>query len=266
MKYLFILSMLVSSLFSMNLDYFFKSNICGEKNKIINKQIYKICYDTQMKGPKFVGYTLDGNLVNKGNYKKRPSFYTEKNLKKRYRTTNSDFSYTGLDKGHMANHADFDNEKNLKRVRKTYSLANISPQYPVVNRKLWLKAEMAERSNAKRLGKLNVLNIVIYDNPYHYLQRIPLEEAIKLNKKRKKDKFKKWTSYKINKYINNSKKTLKKKIVIPTEYFKVMWNDKYKFKKCYKYENKKNLKSKGDKLKYHIISCKKILKRFNLKM
>ncbi len=47
-------------------------------DQIIDKQVYKICYDYNYKGALFVSYTLDGALVNNENIKKRPKFYNEK--------------------------------------------------------------------------------------------------------------------------------------------------------------------------------------------
>lgn len=241
------------------LDRFFSKELCGKKNKTIDKQIYKICYDTKMKGPKYVGYVLDGSTVNKGNYTKRPSFYTEKNLKKNQRTSNSDFTWSGTDKGHMASHANWDYDKDMKTVKKTYSLANISPQYPVVNRELWFKAEQAERSFAKKYGKVSVLNVALYREPMNILKRIPLYDAIDLDKERKGSSFKPWSEKKKKDYDKKSRKTFKKRIVIPTEYFKMIWNHEHKFKKCYLYTNDKNAVAAGDKLKHHIVSCKKSL-------
>jgi len=117
-----------------------------------------------MRGAKYVSYTLDDKLVNKINIKKRPSFYTEKNLKKRYRSHTRDYTHSGYDRGHLANDASFDYDKKI--VRKTYTMANIIPQAPQVNRKTWIKAEKLERSVALRLGSVNVLNGVMYSlNP-----------------------------------------------------------------------------------------------------
>jgi len=267
MKKLIILLLLITNLFSLELSDFLNKNNCGANNKIIDKQIYKICYDIKMKGPKFVGYELKGEYVDKGNYKKRPPFYTEKNLKKSERTTNGDFKWTFLDKGHMANHANWDFDKNQKTVRKTYSLANITPQYPNVNRRLWLKAENAERSHAKRLGTVNVMNIAEYEDTNRIMKRVPLEEAIKISKEKAKKRHKKWREWSKKtkrKYLKNAKRTLEKRIVIPTKYYKIIWNDKENFMKCYMYKNEKGLKTKGDKLKYHITSCKKILKKYEI--
>jgi len=78
-------------------DYINKANC----DQIIDKQVFTICYDYQMKGAKYVAYTLDGSLVNKTNIKKRTSFYTEKNLPNKYRSHNKDYTHSGYDRGHL---------------------------------------------------------------------------------------------------------------------------------------------------------------------
>jgi endonuclease G len=249
-------SLLFSSLFSLEISDFINPDSCGYKNIIINKQVYSICYNTSMKGPKYVGYRLDGSLVNKNNIQKRPRFYTEKKLPKKYRVKPSDFTYTGTQRGHMANHASFDYDTSV--LRKTYSMANISPQYPKINYPVWSKAEQAERSHAKRLGYVNVINIVLYDNPTNYLHRISLDEAMASHPD-KKSPYGKWSSKRIKKYYRDAKKLLNKKIVIPSQYVKIIWNDDKNFMKCYLYDNNPLFVSKGDKLKHHLVNCDNFL-------
>lgn len=60
------------------------------------------------------------------------------------------------------NDASFDYSK--KAVRKTYTMANIIPQAPKVNRKTWIKSEKLERKVAAKLGTVNVLNGVVYSS------------------------------------------------------------------------------------------------------
>ena len=79
MKIILLSLTLFLSLLATNLNNYINKKNC---NQIIDKQVFTICYDYKMKGAKYVSYTLDGKLVNKLNIKKRPSFYTEKNLKK----------------------------------------------------------------------------------------------------------------------------------------------------------------------------------------
>ena len=180
-------------------------------DQIIDKQAFTICYDYKMKGAKYVAYTLDGNLVNKTNVKKRSSFYTEKNLPAKYRSHNKDYTHTGYDRGNLANDASFDYD--AKVVRKTYTMANIIPQAPNVNRKTWIKAEKLEREIAVTLGSVCVINGVIYDD--------------------------------------DPKRIGKNRIAVPDAFWKIIYNDAKGYQKGFYYENKNDIDVKKDKLKSH---------------
>jgi len=209
---LIITALLSLNLFATNLiDYINKKNC----NQVIDKQVFTICYDYKMKGAKYVAYTLDGSKVNSVNIKKRSSFYTEKNLKKKYRSHTKDYTHTGYDRGHLANDASFDYDK--KVVRKTYTMANIIPQAPTVNHKTWIKAEKLERKVAVSLGTVKVLNGVIYSS--------------------------------------NPKRIGKNRVAVPDAFWKMIYNDSKNYKKCFYYENDLSAKAKGDKLKSHLVDC-----------
>ena len=202
----------IASLQATNLNDYINKQNCDQ---IIDKQVFTICYDYQMKGAKYVAYTLDGSLVNKKNIKKRSSFYTEKNLPKKYRSHTKDYTHTGYDRGHLANDASFDYDK--KVVRKTYTMANIIPQAPRVNRKTWIKAEKLERKVAVSLGMVNVLNGVVY--------------------------------------ASNPPRIGKNQIAVPQGFWKMIYNDEKHYKKCFYYENDNNINVKQDKLKSHLVDC-----------
>ena len=215
MKLLITLLFVATSIYATNFsDYINKQNC----NQIIDKQVYTICYDYNAKGAKYVAYMLDGSKVNAVNIKKRHSFYTEKNLPKKYRSHTKDYTHSGYDRGHLANDASFDYSK--KVVRKTYSMANIIPQAPQVNRKTWIKAEKLERSIASKLGKVSVINGVIYSI--------------------------------------NPKRIGRNKIAVPKAFWKMIYNDDKNYKKCFYYENDLSATAKGDKLKYHLANCDKL--------
>lgn len=214
MRLLFLFIIFISSLFSIEFDEFINKKTC---DKIIDKKVFKICYDYTYKGAKAVTYTLDGKLVNKLNIKKRGRFYTEKNLKKIYRSHTKDYTYSGYDRGHLANDASFDYNK--KTLRKTYTMANIVPQAPNINRKLWIKAERYERAMAVKLGKVDVVNKVVYSS--------------------------------------NPKRIGKNKIAVPSGFYKILFNNEKNFEKCFYYTNELKSKAKGDKLKSHQIQCMK---------
>ena len=103
MKLIIFLITLISTITTLQAtdlnEYINKANC----DQIIDKQVFTICYDYKLKGAKYVAYTLDGSKVNAVNIKKRNSFYTEKNLAKKYRSHTKDYTHTGYDRGHLAN-------------------------------------------------------------------------------------------------------------------------------------------------------------------
>jgi endonuclease G len=99
-------------------------------------------------------------------------------------------------------------------------MANIIPQVPKINRKIWIKAEKLERKIAVSLGSVNVLNGVIYPS--------------------------------------NPKRIGKNQIAVPSAFWKMIYNDEKNYKKCFYYENKNDIDVKADKLKNHLVDCDKL--------
>ena len=156
--------------------------------------------------------------MNAVNIKKRLRFYGEKTIPIKYRSKPRDYVNSGYDRGHLANDASFDYDK--KVLRKTYSMANIIPQAPKVNRRTWIKAEKFARKIAYKLKEVNVINGVIYsDNPL----RIG-----------------------------------KNKIAVPSAFWKMIYNDEKNYKKCFYYKNDNNITTKKDKLREHLIDCNEL--------
>jgi len=202
-------------IYGYEISDFINYNKC---DKIINKKVYKICYSFKNKGALAVWYELDGDLVNKINIKKRPRFYSEKNIPVKYRAKLRDYKGSGMDRGHLASDSSFDYDEKIQR--KTYTLANVIPQYPKINRVTWLKAERYERVIARKIKSVTVINLVDYS----------------------KDKG----------------EIGKGKIKIPTSYTKILFNNEKKYKMCLRYENVVNVNTKKDKLKSHKINCESI--------
>ena len=188
-------------------------------DQILGKRYYKICYDYKAKGARYVAYQLDGNKVNAGNIKKRPSFYPDKDIPKAYRTYPSDYTHNEFhaDRGHLAPDASFDwSNSSLKSV---YSMANIIPQYKWINRKTWIKSEKYERQVARELGSVTVINGVVYGD--------------------------------------YSKRMRKSGIAYPVAYWKMIYADNG-FEKCFYYTNDNQVDYKRDRLRDHEIDCRKL--------
>ena len=204
-----------TNLFAIDLANFVNKEKCDQ---IIDKQVFTVCYDYEMKGAKYVAYALERDKVNVGNVKKRPRFYTESTIPAKYRSKTNDYTKTGYDRGHLANDASFDHDE--KVVVKTYTMANIIPQAPEVNRKTWTKAEQRERDMAGKYKTINVLNGIVYSN--------------------------------------NPNRIGKNQIAVPTAFWKAIYSNQNNFEECYLYENDLDAKVKGDKLQNHKIDCSKL--------
>jgi len=188
-------------------------------DQVLDKGFYKICYDYKAKGAKFVGYTLDGSKVNAGNIKKRPRFYPDKNIPKQYRTISSDYTKNEFHADRGHLAPDASFDWSPQSLKSVYSMANIIPQYKWVNRKTWVKTEKYERQVAHKLGSVTVINGVVYGD--------------------------------------YSKRMRKSRIAYPKAYWKMLY-DNNGFERCFYYENDSHVKYKGDKLRDHVIDCRKI--------
>jgi len=190
-------------------------------DQVLDKQFYKICYSYSAKGALFVAYKLKGSDVNAVNIKKRPRFYPDKAIPSQYRTYPNDYTHNEFhaDRGHLASDATFDWSK--KSLHAVYSMANIIPQYYKINRMTWSKAERYARLVATQLGEVTIINGVNYGNP-------PLTRMRKSG------------------------------IAYPKAYWKMIFNNEKGFQRCFYYKNNKNVTTKGDKLRNHLVSCQKL--------
>ena len=201
-------------LFATDISDFINKHQCDQ---VIDKQIYTVCYSYKYKGALGGWTTLDGSKINAVNIKKRPRFYENKTIPKKYRTKYSDYTGTGRtwNRGHYII-ADADADYSQKALRLVYDMSQIQPQSAKVNQKTWLKVEKYGRSIAVKLGYINSITISNY---------------------------------------KNANKTIKNNVVIPSGFYRIYYNDDANFKKCFYYKNDPYINYKNDKLKDHIIDC-----------
>jgi DNA/RNA endonuclease G (NUC1) len=121
----------------------------------------EIAFDTRSKNPVYVLERLlprSQRLLNENTVTRDGiNFYEEKSLPEIHRSRNGYYRHSGYDRGHHAPAADFTMSE--KHMRDTFSLCNISPQTPVLNRKIWSRLEAlvrqlvdeTEESNTKEL-------------------------------------------------------------------------------------------------------------------
>jgi endonuclease G len=187
-------------------------------DQIIDKEFFKVCYDYGLKMAKGLSYLLEGDLVNELNIKERPSFYEEELIDEEYRAKSSDYRGSGYDRGHLAPDASFD--WSIESLEATYSLANITPQVPIINRKVWVKIEQYARDKAIELGNIKVTNLI--------------------------------------KFRSNPERIGENKIAVPIGYYKILFNSQENYQECFYYTNSSNSESLDDNISSHKVNCSNI--------
>ncbi len=186
---------------------------------VYSNQVVDTCYSYKYKGALAVAYAIDGELVNVGNIKERGRWHYNREIPKIYRSENSDYIRTGYDKGHCASDMMFDYSKRV--LNNTYDLnINAVPMAAKVNRKTWLKSEKYSKRIAVDLKSVNVVDYMVYDK---YPKRIG-----------------------------------RNRIAVPKGFYKILYNKKKDFMRCFYYENDLDVNVYNDRLKDHIVDCRNI--------
>jgi endonuclease G len=81
-------------------------------------------------------------------------FHEESFLPSTQRATMKDYTRSGYDRGHMAPSGDM---PNATAQEQSFTLANMAPQQPTLNRGLWSEIEEAARGMAERDGEIYVV-------------------------------------------------------------------------------------------------------------
>ena len=195
-----------------------KSKFLKMCDQIVDKEFFEVCYSYDLKVAKAVIYRLEGDLVNELNIKERPDFYEEEQIPKEYRAEYSDYTHSGYDRGHLAPDASFD--WSIESLEATYSLANIIPQIPEVNRYGWADLEQYVRDQAVELGYVDVINVVEYkDSP----------ERIGENQ-----------------------------IAVSSGYYKILSNEDENYKECFYYKNEEPQSNNNNSVESHKVDCNSI--------
>lgn len=112
------------------------ASFCDQR---IEYQLFYICYDYDVKGANYVGYSVNKEIVSAPVIKKRPGFHQERSVPKKFRMKVSDYTKSGYDKGHLAPNSALNID--LVRQKELFTMANIAPQVPGLNRGSWKRLE-----------------------------------------------------------------------------------------------------------------------------
>lgn len=126
---------------------------------LIDNSYFKTCYSFEHNSAiwSYAKIYEDNNNVG---ISKRPSFYSEKRIPIEHRVYTSDYTNTGFDRGHLQNDANFDYSE--ESLRETYSMSNITLQYPKTNQISNRLIENRQREVLKTQKELEIYIFVYY--------------------------------------------------------------------------------------------------------
>ncbi|ASG68929.1 hypothetical protein fh0823_23480 [Francisella halioticida] len=169
-------------------------------SQVLHNKYMDICFDYNYKSALAVDYNITkADMYKKKLSRSRVKFHADSRLPVKCRMSPYSYKKTGFDRGHLAPNGAFNYDKSAQKA--TFSMANMTPQYPKVNRTAWSKAERYSRVTAVKLGSVNVLDIV---------------------------------------YFSEKPKTLKDGQAIPKGYAKIITSKQHDFQRCFYYKNIKN--------------------------
>lgn len=92
--------------------------------------------------------------------KRKNTFHAEEKLPASDRAELADYARSGFDRGHLAPNGDMDSES---AQYESFSLANIIPQHPKNNQRIWAAIEEAVRDYTEQKGRVYVVSGPIFE-------------------------------------------------------------------------------------------------------
>lgn len=121
--------------------------------QIVDKGAFVVCHSPTWRTPLWVGFRLTRELL-EGGAERTNKFYPEPTLAQKDRAELRDYARSGYDRGHMAPASSF--KRSVEAMAATFTLANMVPQTPELNRNVWRMIEDCVRALAAAPGHGNI--------------------------------------------------------------------------------------------------------------
>lgn len=111
---------------------------------------FSVLYSDKLKDPIISAEHLtSAEVTAAGQMKRKDSFHAEPLIPKQFESTPKDYAKSGYDQGHMTPNGD---APDVKTQFETFSLSNMTPQLPDLNRKAWRLMEEVVRKQVLAEG------------------------------------------------------------------------------------------------------------------
>ncbi len=122
---------------------------------------FAVLHSAQSRTPLYVAEKLNRKTLQAAHEKRKDKFFADARLPRSERAELDDYKGSGYDRGHMAPAADMTTPEAMAQ---SFSLANMVPQAPANNRKVWAKIEKATRKYVLRAqGDVYVITGPVFD-------------------------------------------------------------------------------------------------------
>jgi endonuclease G len=126
----------------------------NKNNYLLVKPQYVLSYNDERGGPNWVSWRLVASDI--GDVERQDNFHPEQSLPAGFkRVTPNDYTGTGFDRGHVCNSKD--RTATPEDNSETFSMANMLPQTPDLNRQVWESLESYSRSLAQKGNQLYIV-------------------------------------------------------------------------------------------------------------
>lgn len=125
----------------------------------VNYSSFIVEYSDSLKIPLSVVWNLSSSDLGKVKRTASMKFHTD-TIGGRPTASSSDYTHSGYDRGHMCPAADRSRSREL--MAETFTMANICPQAPDLNRGAWKKLEDYSRSLARQGRRLKIMAVPVF--------------------------------------------------------------------------------------------------------
>lgn len=125
----------------------------------VDKTAYRSVYDLSLQCPVQCEWTIHSTDI--GSIKREPSWTFRSDIPNQLAiATHQDYTGSGYDRGHLC--PAHDRSRSLTAMRSTFSMSNICPQVPMVNRGAWRKTEDLCRALAVKHDSVAVVVVPVF--------------------------------------------------------------------------------------------------------
>ncbi|MBP2845446.1 DNA/RNA non-specific endonuclease [Dickeya oryzae] len=125
---------------------------------------FAVLYSYVNKGPVISAEHLTAEMVKAAEtFPRRNAFHVEQQIPDTAQSSSSDYVYSGYDQGHMTPAGDMPDSTTR---HESFSMANMTPQLPKLNRIAWRKTEAFVRKLALQDGEVWVITGALFSNEH----------------------------------------------------------------------------------------------------